>query len=429
MDIQDKGGPINSRPKRDEYYLSIAKEVSARSTCYRANIGAIIVRDDQIIATGYVGAPRGTKDCLSHGFCLRDKLGIPSGQRYETCRSVHAEQNAIINAARAGVSLFGGDMYIWGKKMPSGLLIDAFPCFICKKMILNAGIRRVIVMTKEGKPKTFHIEDWTNDWQNKDILEDENQYGVGFKMSAEPKAVEEKNQPEIKPEPVAKPTIIQTEIKTEIAEEIKMPEIAVEVELTNQNITQNNMDKKIIAVVGLPGAGKSVTVKKLEESNFKKIYFGEVTFDEIQKRGLELNNQNEKMIREDLRKKYGMAAFAILNIEKIRQAYSQGDVVIESMYSWQEYLKLKDEFGDNFYVLAVQAGPKMRHERLVNREEYHNGMKRTFTMEEAKERDRSQIENLAIAGPIAIADYTIVNDGSLDELYKKIEQVISKINF
>ncbi|MEN6310190.1 MAG: hypothetical protein ABFD80_01475, partial [Acidobacteriota bacterium] len=86
------------RTSKDAYYLGIAREVANRSTCFRRSIGAIIVRDDQIVSTGYVGSPRKTKDSLEHGFCLRDKLGIPHGQRYELCRSVHAEQNAIINA-------------------------------------------------------------------------------------------------------------------------------------------------------------------------------------------------------------------------------------------------------------------------------------------------------------------------------------------
>ncbi|HUV81099.1 MAG TPA: hypothetical protein VMW21_01065, partial [Patescibacteria group bacterium] len=103
----------NKRPTKDEYYLSIAKKVGERSTCFRNRGGAIIVREDQIVATGYIGAPRKTKDCFERGECLRDKLKIPHGTRYEMCRSVHAEQNAIINAARAGVSLFGGDIYIY----------------------------------------------------------------------------------------------------------------------------------------------------------------------------------------------------------------------------------------------------------------------------------------------------------------------------
>ena len=124
-----------ARVSKDLYYLGIAGEVARRSTCFRRSIGAIIVRDDQIVSTGYVGAPRKTRDSLDHGFCLRDRLGIPHGQRYELCRSVHAEQNAIINAARAGVSLLGGDMYIYGVAPDSGEPIDAFPCFICKKSL------------------------------------------------------------------------------------------------------------------------------------------------------------------------------------------------------------------------------------------------------------------------------------------------------
>jgi len=165
------------RTSKDQYYLGIAKEVSTRSTCFRRAIGAIIVRDDQIISTGYVGAPRKTKDSLEHGFCLRDKLGIPHGQRYELCRSVHAEQNAIINAARAGVSLLGGDMYIYGSTPGPGAPINAFPCYICKKMIVNCGLDRIVCSTADGGAMIFRVEDWIRDWQERDILDDEHQYG------------------------------------------------------------------------------------------------------------------------------------------------------------------------------------------------------------------------------------------------------------
>ncbi len=165
------------RPSKDEYYLKIAKEVSKRSTCLKVAIGAIIVRDDQIIATGYVGAPRKTKSSMEHGFCLRQQLGIPSGTQYELCRSVHAEQNAIINSARAGVSLLNGDMYIYGEKRETGAVINAFPCFICKKMIINAGLKRVISSTEEGKFIIFHVDDWVKEWQISDIIEDKYKYG------------------------------------------------------------------------------------------------------------------------------------------------------------------------------------------------------------------------------------------------------------
>jgi dCMP deaminase len=165
------------RISKHEYYLGIAKEVARRSTCFRRSIGAIIIRDDQIISTGYVGAPRKTKDSFEHGSCLRDKLNIPHGQRYELCRSVHAEQNAIINAARAGVSLLGGDMYIFGSIYKTGEPINAIPCFICKKMIINAGISRVITSTAEGTMKIFPVSQWIKDWQTEDIIDDKQQYG------------------------------------------------------------------------------------------------------------------------------------------------------------------------------------------------------------------------------------------------------------
>lgn len=167
----------NKRASKEKYYLGIAREVAARSTCYRRAIGAIIVRDDQIISTGYAGAPRKTKDSFQHGFCLRDKLDIPHGHRYELCRSVHAEQNAIINAARAGVSLLGGDMFIFGLSPEDNRIIDAFPCFICKKMIINASLDRIICSTSDGGMKIFLVEDWVKEWQAKDIIDDENQYG------------------------------------------------------------------------------------------------------------------------------------------------------------------------------------------------------------------------------------------------------------
>ena len=165
------------RISKDQYYLGIAKEVARRSTCWRRSIGALIVRDDQIISTGYVGAPRKTRDSFEHGFCLRDRLDIPHGQRYELCRSVHAEQNAIINAARAGVSLLGGNIYIYGTVFGEEKPIDAFPCFICKKMIINAGLDRVVCSTRTGGKKGFSVEKWARDWAKGDILDDTHQYG------------------------------------------------------------------------------------------------------------------------------------------------------------------------------------------------------------------------------------------------------------
>jgi dCMP deaminase len=164
------------RPEKDRYYLNIAKEVAERSTCFRNKGGAVVVNEGQIVSTGYIGAPRKTKDCFERGYCLRDKLKIVHGTRYEMCRSVHAEMNAIVNAARSRASVLGGDMYIHSRDK-RGKEIDSFPCFICKRLIINAGINRVICSTKEKGIKIFKVEDWVKDWQEKDMLDDEYRYG------------------------------------------------------------------------------------------------------------------------------------------------------------------------------------------------------------------------------------------------------------
>jgi dCMP deaminase len=188
-------------PSKDEYYMGLAASVARRATCLKVQIGAVIIRDDQVVATGYCGAPRGTKSSMEHGFCLRVKLGIPSGHRYEMCRSVHAEQNAIINAARSGTSLLGGDMYIYGERREDGRemkvpdILDAFPCFICKKMLINCGLKRVICSLKDGGMKVFEVAEWAKDWGEKDIIDDEHQYGqetirIGEKQSTHDEALD-----------------------------------------------------------------------------------------------------------------------------------------------------------------------------------------------------------------------------------------------
>lgn len=172
-----------SRISKNEYYMNIAKEVSSRSTCFRARHGVVVVKEDQIICTGYVGAPRKTKDCLERNNCLRDELSIPSGQRYEMCRSVHAEQNAIINAARSGVSLLGGTIFLYSEKLdPNGnsTIIEALPCFICKKMIINAGLEKLVSNTPNGL-KVYEISDWVDDWKKNDLIDDVLVYGEKIK--------------------------------------------------------------------------------------------------------------------------------------------------------------------------------------------------------------------------------------------------------
>jgi dCMP deaminase len=182
----------NKRPSKDEYYWNIAKTVSERATCTQVFGGAIIVKEDQIISTGYVGAPRGTKDCYERGGCLRRELGIPSGQRYELCRSVHAEQNAIINASRSNASILGGTMYLYFVyKAPEGTkFVKGYPCFICKKMIINSGLSKFVSNDENGKLVTYSIEDWAKDWKEKDMIDDKIFYGLKFEKE---KAEKEKN--------------------------------------------------------------------------------------------------------------------------------------------------------------------------------------------------------------------------------------------
>lgn len=172
-----------TRISKDEYCLGIAREVAQRAVCFRRFSGAIIVKDDQIISTGYTGSPRKTLDCFERNSCLRNELNIPSGQRYELCRSVHAEQNAIINAARSGASLLNADMYISSQTTEDRTIIEAFPCFICKKFVINAGLKRIICSVKEGEYRIFIVETMVEEWrrEDKDIVDDKVQYGVGFK--------------------------------------------------------------------------------------------------------------------------------------------------------------------------------------------------------------------------------------------------------
>ena len=152
----------NKRLSKIDYYLNIAKAVSLRSTCLRRRIGAIIVRDDQIISTGYVGSPRGAVNCIDIGECAREKFNVPKGERYELCRSVHAETNAIINAARAGVSALRGALYLYGENIDGSLVQDFKPCQMCRRMIINCGLEKVIVRAKNGI-KEFDPQNWLED--------------------------------------------------------------------------------------------------------------------------------------------------------------------------------------------------------------------------------------------------------------------------
>lgn len=165
--------------------MKIAEAVAIKSNCLCTAFGCIIVRDDQIISTGYVGAPRKTKDCIELGFCIRRKKNVKSGTGYEMCRSVHAEMNAIINAARAGVSLLGGDMFLFtAQKAENNKLVPvrAYPCLLCKKMIINAGLNRLIGNNEDRSLSVYLIKDWIKNWQKiEDISQDKEQYGIDYK--------------------------------------------------------------------------------------------------------------------------------------------------------------------------------------------------------------------------------------------------------
>lgn len=144
------------RMNKHEYYLNIADAVSKRSTCLRRNYGAVIVKNDEIIATGYTGSPRGEENCSETGVCERERLNVPQGQRYELCCSVHAEMNAIISASRK--DMIGSVLYLSGRDAKTGELIDAQPCDICSRLIKNAGIYQVIGSKSRNKKLKILIQ-------------------------------------------------------------------------------------------------------------------------------------------------------------------------------------------------------------------------------------------------------------------------------
>ena len=179
-------------------------------------------------------------------------------------------------------------------------------------------------------------------------------------------------------------------------------------------------NRKVVAIVGMAGSGKSEVARVFEGRGFTRVRFGDVTDDEVKKRGLVLNEKNERLTRELLRKEHGMAAYAKLNLPRIDSALKRSDVVVDGLYSWEEYILLKDRYGADFAVVAVWASPERRHARLGSRAE------RSLTQKEAASRDRTEIENTGKGGPIAMADYTIINESSLAELEKQANEVLAR---
>jgi dephospho-CoA kinase len=178
---------------------------------------------------------------------------------------------------------------------------------------------------------------------------------------------------------------------------------------------------KVVSIVGMAGAGKSEVARVFEENGFIKIRFGDLTDEEMKERNLKPGEESERLVRELLRKEHGMAAYAKLNLPKIEQALKSLDVVIDGLYSWEEYTYLKGRYGEDLYLVAVWSSPRTRYARLTTRSS------RRLTLEEATSRDRVEIENSNKGGPIAMADFTIINESSLEELQRETRKVISAL--
>ncbi len=177
----------------------------------------------------------------------------------------------------------------------------------------------------------------------------------------------------------------------------------------------------IVCIAGLCGAGKSVVSEYIVQEGFQYLHIGKITMDILKQKNLVINETNERQVRESLRKQYGMEAYALLNLEKLTHLSSQGHVVADGLYSFSEYVVLKDHFKQNLIVLAVYAPPQLRYQRLSVRPE------RQLTPDEAKKRDFNEIMNVEKGGPIAMADITINNTGSFEELRKQVREAINVI--
>lgn len=175
---------------------------------------------------------------------------------------------------------------------------------------------------------------------------------------------------------------------------------------------------KVVAIVGLSGAGKSEVARLFAEHGFEQVRFGDLTDQEARRRGIKINEANERLIREQLRQEHGMAAYAKLNLPRIEAARQNSNVVIDGLYSWEEFQLLKSRFGEDFYIVAVWASPKTRYLRLAGR------AVRPLSPEEAASRDAAEIENLNKGGPIALADFTIPNESPIEDLKGEVENIL-----
>lgn len=187
---------------------------------------------------------------------------------------------------------------------------------------------------------------------------------------------------------------------------------------------------KLICVTGMPGSGKSVLSDYFVDRGHKFVRFGQITLDEVKRKRIKPNEKNERKIREEVRKIHGMAAYAILNYPKFRKLLKTNNVIADGLYSWAEYKYLKEKFGEQMTVIAVYASPKLRHIRISARVMLKSDTdlrNRPNTVEEAKKRDYAEIENIAKGGPIAMADYTLVNTKSMDSFIKQVAKLYRDI--
>jgi dephospho-CoA kinase len=178
---------------------------------------------------------------------------------------------------------------------------------------------------------------------------------------------------------------------------------------------------RVVCIVGMAGSGKSEVARVFESSGFARVRFGDITDEEVRRRGLKLDENNERFVREQLRREHGMAVYAKLSLPRIDSLLKSADVVVDGLYSWEEYTLLKNHYDDRLSVVAVWASPAMRHRRLARRPV------RPLTPDEAASRDRAEIEQTNKGGPIAVADFTIINDSSLETLQKRTRDVVSAL--
>jgi len=183
----------------------------------------------------------------------------------------------------------------------------------------------------------------------------------------------------------------------------------------------NETGVKVVCLVGMPGAGKSACVEYLEQKGWPSLYFGGITVDEVKARGLEVNEANEKMVREELRATEGAGVMAQRIIPKLNALAEEGHKVIigDGLYSWTEYKIFKEKYGDNAIIIAITAPRKLRHERLANRPV------RPLTDEQVTAREYAEIENIEKGGPIANADFTVVNDGDIASLTAQLDKALA----